>query len=353
MLLMSGLVVLSFMAANLHVLLWQYSDWLVGSILPAVVVDLTNQNREVVALPSLNRNPLLDQAAQKKAEHMAQLEYFSHRSPDGTTPWHWFEVVGYTFAHAGENLAIHFNDSRALVEAWMNSPTHRENIVGRQYTEIGVGTARGRFEGFDTVYVVQLFGTPAAKPIPPPVAVEKRVEAVENITPPVAPVELLVSGNANNLTLGLVETPVMVEEVIDIPTEANPLVLAESLPLVTEEVSEPNLIGQAVWQLPHLSTSSGLTPLTLLMLPEANSGHTSPFAAVTTQPSVWLKGIYLVLGSIVTVLLLISIWVGYREGQPVQVAHGVWLLLLMSALFALQVWLSTATVVIASGALSF
>jgi hypothetical protein len=55
-----------------------------------------------------------------------------------------------------------------VVEAWMNSPAHRENIVSGKYTEIGVGTAKGTYDGYETVYVVQLFGTPAVQPSVPP-----------------------------------------------------------------------------------------------------------------------------------------------------------------------------------------
>lgn len=348
MLLMSGLVLLSFMAANLHVLMWRYSDWLVGSILPAVVVDLTNQNRAAASLPSLNRNPLLDQAAQYKAEHMAKLEYFSHYSPDGTSPWYWFETVGYTFAHAGENLAIHFNDSRALVEAWMNSPTHRDNIVAPQYTEIGIGTARGRFEGFDTVYVVQLFGTPAARPIPPPV-IMATPPVTKTAVPEAAEPELPLLAADSNLALSRTETEATVVSPEIYPT-AEAVVLSETVTNIEAARPEPVRIGgDVVWQLPHLSTTSGLLPLTLLTTTEVGNGYSRPFAAIATQPRAWLQGVYLVLGTVITLLLLASLIVGYRQSQPVQVAHGVGLLLLMSVLFALQVWLSTARVVIADG----
>ncbi|MFW6210279.1 MAG: CAP domain-containing protein, partial [Patescibacteria group bacterium] len=160
--LMTSLVLLTFVGTNLHTLLWQSSDWLVSTILPATVVDLTNQERATNAAPPLRRSALLDQAAAQKAEHMVREGYFAHFSPDGVSPWHWFGEVGYRYAHAGENLAVHFTDSSAMVDAWMQSPTHRENIVNAQYTEIGIGTATGTFEGYRTVFVVQLFATPAA-----------------------------------------------------------------------------------------------------------------------------------------------------------------------------------------------
>ncbi len=157
---MAGLILLSFVAVNLQSLLWQSSDWLVGAVLPATVVDLTNKERSDLTLSSLNRNPLLDEAAKLKAEDMAKKHYFSHYSPDNVSPWYWFNQVNYDYLHAGENLAIYFTDSEAIVNAWMNSPSHRANIVDQKYTEIGVGTAKGIYNGYKTVYVVQLFGTP-------------------------------------------------------------------------------------------------------------------------------------------------------------------------------------------------
>ena len=155
--LMMLLVLLTFVGANLHALLWQSSQWLVSTVLPAVVVDLTNEERAEFSEAPLRRNSILDEAARQKAEHMAQKEYFAHYAPDGTSPWFWFDQAGYVYAHAGENLAIHFTDSEEVVEAWMDSPSHRENIVSGKFTEIGVGTAKGEFEGYETVYVVQLF----------------------------------------------------------------------------------------------------------------------------------------------------------------------------------------------------
>jgi hypothetical protein len=161
MLMMVGLVLLSFAMTNLQALWWQSSDWLVGAVLPAVVVDLTNKERGDLYLNTLTRSQALDEAARLKAEHMAKNSYFAHYSPDGVTPWYWFEQVSYKYLHAGENLAIHFTDSKSVVDAWMNSPTHRANITNQKFTEIGVGTAKGVYEGYNAVFVVQLFGAPA------------------------------------------------------------------------------------------------------------------------------------------------------------------------------------------------
>ncbi len=131
-----------------------------GAVLPSVVMGLTNDDRKANGLGSLTSDMLLTQAAQLKAEDMAGKGYFSHVSPDGKTPWYWLDQVKYPYSYAGENLAVDFNDSKNVQEAWMVSPTHRANIVKPQYTRIGIGVANGIYEGRQTTFVVQFFATP-------------------------------------------------------------------------------------------------------------------------------------------------------------------------------------------------
>lgn len=133
---------------------------MLASVLPGVITALTNEARADEALPSLTPNTVLQEAAQDKAEDMAVRGYFSHESPDGTLPWYWFDKHGYKYKFAGENLAIDFTDSEELVDAWLASPTHRQNIVKGGYTEIGIGMATGTYQGRETIFVVQFFGSP-------------------------------------------------------------------------------------------------------------------------------------------------------------------------------------------------
>lgn len=133
-----------------------------ASILPAVVIDLTNKERADIAKPALIKNDFLQEAAKMKAEDMASRGYFSHDSPDGTEPWDWIKKTGYSFSYAGENLAINFFDSKDVVEAWMNSTTHRANMLDGHFTEIGIGTARGTYKGREALFVVQFFATPSS-----------------------------------------------------------------------------------------------------------------------------------------------------------------------------------------------
>ncbi|MBI2609986.1 hypothetical protein HYW53_02310 [Candidatus Giovannonibacteria bacterium] len=133
----------------------------IAAVLPSVLVDLTNESRAQENMMPLQTNSLLEKAAKLKAEDMAKRGYFSHVAPDGKSPWHFFDEVGYLYQGAGENLAVNFFDSSDVARAWMNSTGHRANILNKQFKEIGISTAEGVYEGRVAVFVVQFFGTPA------------------------------------------------------------------------------------------------------------------------------------------------------------------------------------------------
>jgi hypothetical protein len=376
LLMMTLLILLSFATVNIQTLLWQSSDWLVGAVLPAVVVDLTNTERNNLNEVTLVRNATLDAAAQAKAEHMAKNQYFAHYSPDGVSPWYWFEKSGYVYAHAGENLAIHFRDSGALVDAWMKSPTHRANIANGNYTEIGVGTAKGMYEGFDTVYVVQLFGTPAARPAPVP-APTPVPSPIAVALPPVEVAELAtglalvdeaeieqVAGDSSILKAEIIEelpvaavAPAPAAATIPAPTPASDLAqVPEPAPIASASGQEPFLDVEAVTASEsgtalfstHYATTSGLVPLSL-DLNTSGSTETSYYflGSIATQPNTVLQFIYLIIGIIVASLLFASILLSVTQHNPRQVVYGVLLLILMSGLFYVHVSL-TSSVVIAS-----
>lgn len=123
------------------------------------VVTLTNKDRKAANLPELTVNKKLSDAAHAKALDMLHNNYFAHVSPSGKTPWSWMEAENYNYIYAGENLAINFKTAEATEAAWMNSPSHRENILGKNYTEIGVAEAQGVLNGQPTIVVVEMFGT--------------------------------------------------------------------------------------------------------------------------------------------------------------------------------------------------
>ena len=153
------LVISIFVASSLDSVLIRSQQY--ASVVAAVLVDLANKDRSENKLGGLKINPVLAKAAQLKADDMAAKSYFAHTSPTGVEPWHWFEEAGYKFSYAGENLAVDFSDSSAVNSAWMNSPMHRANILDQHYTEIGIATAQGFYQGRPTTFVVQEFGKPA------------------------------------------------------------------------------------------------------------------------------------------------------------------------------------------------
>lgn len=132
-----------------------------AAIVTASLVSLLNTDRADNDLNTLTVNPVLVAVAQAKANDMAKLGYFAHNSPEGKTPWYWFKQEGYSYSAAGENLAIDFSDSADVEKAWMNSPTHRSNLLNKNFTEVGIATAVGNYNGHKTTFVVQIFGTPA------------------------------------------------------------------------------------------------------------------------------------------------------------------------------------------------
>lgn len=127
------------------------------------IIELTNKHRVANNLNSLVENEVLNRAATLKAQDMASKGYFSHKSIEGVSPWYWFKLMGYSFDYSGENLAVLFDTSEDIVNAWMGSVSHRENILGEKYTEIGIGLAKGIYDGYETTFVVQVFGHPKDK----------------------------------------------------------------------------------------------------------------------------------------------------------------------------------------------
>lgn len=129
------------------------------------LLDLTNQKRKESGLAPLHMNDALSKAAVMKADFMLEKDFWAHNSPDGVTPWYFFKQVGYTYTYAGENLARGFTNTDEVMNAWMNSPTHRENILSPNYAEIGFAVKKGRLLGEDTTLIVEMFGNTDTIPL--------------------------------------------------------------------------------------------------------------------------------------------------------------------------------------------
>lgn len=144
---------------------FQLSDVFTSVISSEKIVELTNHAREIDKVKPLTVSAKLQTAAQEKADDMLKNQYFSHTTPDGKTPWSFMNTQKYYFLYAGENLAMQYDSAERVVESWMQSAAHRDNLLSKRFTEIGVGTAHGIYQGAQTTVVVQMFGRPFASPV--------------------------------------------------------------------------------------------------------------------------------------------------------------------------------------------
>lgn len=124
------------------------------------LLEYTNQQRKESGLNTLVLNESLTKAAENKARDMFKNGYWAHVSPLGTEPWDFILGQDYDYVYAGENLAKNFSNSKEVVGAWMDSPSHRENLLNKNYDEIGFAVVNGVMDGYETTLVVQMFGRP-------------------------------------------------------------------------------------------------------------------------------------------------------------------------------------------------
>lgn len=134
-----------------------------GTLTLAGVFAETNRQRQENNQAALSANERLNQAARAKLQDMFTQQYFEHVGPDGKGPADWVEGVDYQYIRVGENLALgNFKDDADLVQAWMDSPGHRANILHPGFTEIGIAVGLETFENRRTWLAVQTFGLPAS-----------------------------------------------------------------------------------------------------------------------------------------------------------------------------------------------
>lgn len=123
------------------------------------LLNLTNLARAQAGLEPLNLDMDLSEAAKLKAADMFAKNYWAHSAPDGTPPWKFITKANYQYVYAGENLARDFNSSESVISAWLASPSHKENILKKEYRDIGFAIINGKLAGEDTTLVVQFFGS--------------------------------------------------------------------------------------------------------------------------------------------------------------------------------------------------
>ncbi len=103
------------------------------------VIRLVNDIRQQNGLPALTANWELSRIARYKSQDMVDNHYFSHTSPTYGTPFQMIKAFGLSYRTAGENIAWGYSTPQAVVNGWMNSTGHRENILNASFRQIGVG----------------------------------------------------------------------------------------------------------------------------------------------------------------------------------------------------------------------
>ena len=235
---------------------------------------------------------------------MARYSYFAHSSPTGITPWYWFTKSGYRFIYAGENLAINFSDSGAVNQAWMNSPGHRSNILNINFTEIGIATAEGMYQGQPTTYVVQMFGKPIQTALPPltPIASAKEQEA--KVTLPTEP------------------KVVPVTETYLPDRQAGTFIAVKNA-----EVEEPPLRQGSAGQAPL----SSLQPSASSVVHSATEYATLP-QKIFSSPRTMLELIYFILIAVVLSAIVLSLGIELRHHHAKHLISGVFVIILLVGL---------------------
>ncbi|HZE87553.1 MAG TPA: CAP domain-containing protein [Methylomirabilota bacterium] len=123
------------------------------------LLTITNEKRKENHVGSLAMDDKLTAAATAKANFMFEKNFWAHIAPDGTTPWYFIKNAGYEYLYAGENLARGFTSAPDVVNAWMASPSHRENMLSSNYKDVGFAVKSGSLTGSETILVVEMFGS--------------------------------------------------------------------------------------------------------------------------------------------------------------------------------------------------
>ena len=296
----ASVILLVFLASSLDGLLLR--DGQGAAVVSAVLVDLANTDRSTNKIVELKTSAELTVIAQAKADDMAEKGYFAHTSPEGRDPWYWFKQGGYLFRYAGENLAIDFSDSADVERAWMNSPAHRANILNAHFTEIGIATAVGTYEGRRTTFVVQEFGAPAHA-----VAGTTTEETPKELTKTAKPTEIAIATTEPKPTPSVVGKAQAAKE----PSQAS-----TSVPAATA-ILRANATGLAAPE-PTTIERLGLQDLWNI------------FAA---SPRTTLKFAYYLFGIFILLALVIETGIEIRRHHMRHVALVALLMVLMGGLF--------------------
>lgn len=230
------------------------------------LLSATNKERLNKGAPALQPNSSLAAAAQAKANDMIARNYWSHNTPDGKEPWIFIDQTGYKYQKAGENLAYGFLTSDDTVTGWMNSQTHRDNLLDSNFTEVGFGFSNGEnfnSNGEETV-VVAMYGKPqvlatinqpAPAPTPAPAVATKPDPSTQIVTETIAPAAPIESNK-------LVEQPTTTERTTADEPASKPVARVQLL-----------VGGESYWALFGIGLIAGLSIMFMLLKHAAGLRH--------------------------------------------------------------------------------
>ena len=189
---------------------------------------LTNESRVASGASPVKLNPVLNQAAQAKADDMLAKNYFSHTSPDGRKPWHFVNRNAYPYLLVGENLGMNFIAASDVHAALMASPSHKKNLLNPKYTDVGLAVVNGELNGENTNILVEIF------------AYKKEPTETIAIVP--------TASGADTFKAVVVDSEV-------VTVENKPEAIAEIIPLITAETTTPSSVTETVASKPSPEAS--------------------------------------------------------------------------------------------------
>ncbi len=137
----------------------QASETNIEQITVNTIFQLTNSARNQHSITPLAFNAELSKAAQAKATYILENNSFAHNASDGSSFSTWVKQTDYDYVRVAENLAINYDNPQDVLDAWLNSPTHRRNVLNPLYNDIGLAVLKGTYHNKETIVVVQLFGS--------------------------------------------------------------------------------------------------------------------------------------------------------------------------------------------------
>lgn len=263
---------------------------------------LTNNARATNGIGKLQISSRLEAVAQLKLADMFQNNYFAHTSPVGIEPWHWFDKANYDYRIAGENLAMNFMSSSEVLNAWLNSESHRKNLLLGDFQETGIAVGSGIINGQQTIVVVQEFGMPKT----PALAVQTK--SIPKITPKI------------NLKPSLTPIPSLTPKPILTPK--------------TTLTPKPSLVPKPVVKAGPISLKKALAAIPQVKSAIVEKSFWSEYGPFSFFANDSLKKIMILFSAAAVIILFLTVFVAFGVQFPALILKSV-LLIIISLSFVL------------------